>query len=129
MPLRNDTDEIYGVAGVSRDITERKQADALRDEQARILEMIAMSAPLKDVLERLVPLLPAGLCRQAASASACAWARHHAASRRRNTESRQRADVRVDVGFCSTRWAQSSSSRARARYVSAKRWFMTINPC
>ena len=56
-PLRNDRDEIYGVAGVSRDITERKLADALRDGQAQILEMIALSAPLKDVLEHLVLLI------------------------------------------------------------------------
>ena len=56
-PLRNDADEIYGVAGISHDITERKLADALRDGQAHILEMIAMSAPLRDVLERLVHLI------------------------------------------------------------------------
>ena len=56
VPLRNDSDEIFGVAGISRDITERKLADALRDGQAQILEMITMSAPLEDVLERLVRL-------------------------------------------------------------------------
>ena len=57
VPLRNERNEIFGVAGVSRDITERKLADALRDGQAQILEMIAMSAPLEDVLERLVLLV------------------------------------------------------------------------
>jgi diguanylate cyclase (GGDEF)-like protein/PAS domain S-box-containing protein len=57
VPLRNERNEIFGVAGVSRDITERKLADALRDGQAQILEMIAMSAPLGDVLERLVLLM------------------------------------------------------------------------
>ena len=55
-PLRNGSGEIFGVAGVSRDITERRLADALRDGQALILEMIAMSAPLVDVLDRLVLL-------------------------------------------------------------------------
>ena len=57
VPLRNDRNEIFGVAGISRDITERKLADALREGQAQILEMIAMSAPLGDVLERLVLLI------------------------------------------------------------------------
>jgi diguanylate cyclase (GGDEF)-like protein/PAS domain S-box-containing protein len=59
--LRNDSGEIYGVAGVSRDITERKLADALRDGQAKILEMVAMSAPLRDVLEHLALLVESQL--------------------------------------------------------------------
>ena len=45
------------MAGISRDITERKLADALRDGQAQILEMIAMSAPLGNVLAHLVLLV------------------------------------------------------------------------
>lgn len=57
VPLRNERNEIVGVAGVSRDITERKLADTLRDGQARILEMIATSASLGDVLEQLVHLI------------------------------------------------------------------------
>jgi diguanylate cyclase (GGDEF)-like protein/PAS domain S-box-containing protein len=61
VPLRNDHDEIFGVAGISRDITERKLADALRDGQAKILEMIAMSAPLADVLRHLVLLVESQL--------------------------------------------------------------------
>jgi diguanylate cyclase (GGDEF)-like protein/PAS domain S-box-containing protein len=61
VPLRNDRDEIFGVAGISRDITERKLADALRDGQAKILEMIAMSAPLADVLAHLVLLVESQL--------------------------------------------------------------------
>ncbi|MGD0761890.1 MAG: EAL domain-containing protein [Roseiarcus sp.] len=54
VPLRNDRGEIFGVAGVSRDITERRLADALRDGRTQILEMIATGAPLEDVLDRLV---------------------------------------------------------------------------
>jgi diguanylate cyclase (GGDEF)-like protein/PAS domain S-box-containing protein len=61
VPLRNDHNEIFGVAGISRDITERKLADALRDGQAQILQMIAMSAPLEDVLDRLVRLIESQL--------------------------------------------------------------------
>ena len=61
VPLRNERGEIFGVAGISRDITERKLADALRDGQAQILEMIATSAPLEDVLDRLVRLIESQL--------------------------------------------------------------------
>jgi diguanylate cyclase (GGDEF)-like protein/PAS domain S-box-containing protein len=57
VPLRNERNEIFGVAGISRDITERKLADVLRDGQAQILEMIATSAALSDVLEHLVHLM------------------------------------------------------------------------
>ena len=61
VPLRNERDEIFAVAGISRDITERKLAEALRDGQAQILEMIAMSAPLEDVLDRLIRLIESQL--------------------------------------------------------------------
>ncbi len=61
VPLRNERNEIFGVAGVSRDITERRLADALRDGQAQILEMIAVSAPLEAVLDRLARLVESQL--------------------------------------------------------------------
>ena len=61
VPLRNDRGEIFGLAGISRDITERKLADALRDGQAQILQMIAMNAPLEDVLDRLVRIVDSQL--------------------------------------------------------------------
>ncbi len=54
VPLRNDADEIFGIVGVSRDITDRVRADAVRDEHAAILEMIATGAPLDAVLDRVV---------------------------------------------------------------------------
>ena len=59
--LRNERNEIYGLVGVARDITARKLADALRDGQARILEMIATNAPLESVLEHLVYLIESQL--------------------------------------------------------------------
>jgi diguanylate cyclase (GGDEF)-like protein/PAS domain S-box-containing protein len=57
VPLRNDRNEIFGLAGISRDITERKLADEWRVGQHEILEMIAMSAPLEKVLEHLMRLV------------------------------------------------------------------------
>jgi diguanylate cyclase (GGDEF)-like protein len=57
VPLRDDRGEIFAVAGISRDITERKLADGLRDGQGRLLEMIAAGAPLEAVLDRLVRLI------------------------------------------------------------------------
>lgn len=57
VPLRNERDEIFGLVGIARDITERKKADHLRGGQALILEMIAMSARLEDVLEHLALLV------------------------------------------------------------------------
>ena len=65
VPWRNDQDEIIGVIGISRDISERRRADALREGQAKILEMIAVNAPLGDVLDHLVRLVEAqltGIC-------------------------------------------------------------------
>ena len=57
VPLRNDRNEIIGLVGISRDITARRRADALRDGQAQILEMIARQAPLNQVLDHLVRLV------------------------------------------------------------------------
>ncbi len=61
VPLRNDQNEIFGVAGISRDITRRKLADAMREGQGQILEMIATGAPLEHVLECLVDLVDSQL--------------------------------------------------------------------
>ncbi|TGT71824.1 MULTISPECIES: EAL domain-containing protein [unclassified Mesorhizobium] len=61
VPLKNAQGEVVGLAGVAHDITQRKLADDLRSGQAHLLEMIAMSAPLEDVLERLVRLIESQL--------------------------------------------------------------------
>jgi diguanylate cyclase (GGDEF)-like protein/PAS domain S-box-containing protein len=61
VPLRNAEGEVIGLAGIAHDITQRKLADDLRSGQAQLLEMIAMSSPLEDVLERLVRLIESQL--------------------------------------------------------------------
>jgi diguanylate cyclase (GGDEF)-like protein/PAS domain S-box-containing protein len=63
VPMRNARNEITGLIGVARSITERKQAEELRAGEAHLLEMIAMSAPLHDVLDRLVRLIEAQLSK------------------------------------------------------------------
>jgi PAS domain S-box-containing protein len=57
VPLRGEDDELVGLVGVSRDITERRQAEALLDGQAEILKMIASNESLEAVLENLVHLI------------------------------------------------------------------------
>ena len=61
VPLRDDSGHVIGIVGISRDITQRKLAETLRDGQAQILEMIARSAPLENVLDRLVRLIESQL--------------------------------------------------------------------
>jgi len=61
VPVRNARGDIFGVAGVSRDITDRRLSNLLRDGQAQILEMIAMSAPLSAILDALAQLVESQL--------------------------------------------------------------------
>jgi diguanylate cyclase (GGDEF)-like protein/PAS domain S-box-containing protein len=61
VPVRNARGDIFGVAGVSRDITDRRLSNLLRDGQAQILEMIAMSAPLASILDALARLVESQL--------------------------------------------------------------------
>ncbi len=56
-PLRSDDGEIFGVFGVARDVTDRKKASMLREGQTEVLEMIAVGAPLQEVLTKLVMLI------------------------------------------------------------------------
>ena len=49
------------MVGISHDITQRKLWETLRDGQAEILEMIATSAPLESVLDRLARLVESQL--------------------------------------------------------------------
>ncbi|WP_136417715.1 EAL domain-containing protein [Herbaspirillum sp. ST 5-3] len=53
-----DEDGVFkGYRGTGKEITERKQAEALHVGQARVLEMIATGAPLCDVLASLVLMI------------------------------------------------------------------------
>ncbi|MDP8997545.1 MAG: EAL domain-containing protein [Pseudomonadota bacterium] len=61
IPLRDTNDNIFALVGSARDITERKKAETLRNGQAQILEMIATSSPLEDVLEHLMLLVESQL--------------------------------------------------------------------
>ena len=53
-PVLNAFGDAVQFVGSSIDITERKRAEALRDGESRILEMIARDAPLDAILENLV---------------------------------------------------------------------------
>jgi diguanylate cyclase (GGDEF)-like protein/PAS domain S-box-containing protein len=57
MPLRNKRGEIVGLIGVSRDVTARRLANAVHDDEAQILETIARGAPVAKVFDRLVRLI------------------------------------------------------------------------
>ncbi|WP_181885596.1 bifunctional diguanylate cyclase/phosphodiesterase [Trinickia dinghuensis] len=46
-----------GVVAIVRDVTARKRSEVMRAEQNRVLEMIATSTPLEDVLSALMHLL------------------------------------------------------------------------
>jgi diguanylate cyclase (GGDEF)-like protein/PAS domain S-box-containing protein len=61
VPVRNARGDVFGVAGVSRDITDRRLANALRDGEAQILEMIAMGASLESILDALSRLVESQL--------------------------------------------------------------------
>jgi diguanylate cyclase (GGDEF)-like protein/PAS domain S-box-containing protein len=61
VPMRNEEGVVVGLVGISRDITARKKDDLLRDEQAAVLEMIALNLPLGEILDRLVLLMESQL--------------------------------------------------------------------
>ncbi|WP_299471078.1 EAL domain-containing protein [uncultured Roseibium sp.] len=53
-PVLNDREEVVGLVGISRDITERKKADLLQQGQNKVLQDIATAKSLHQVLETLV---------------------------------------------------------------------------
>jgi PAS domain S-box-containing protein len=53
-PVLSPSGDLVEYVGTVIDVTERKRAEALRDGESRILEMIARDAPLEEILENLV---------------------------------------------------------------------------
>ena len=58
-PVMDESGEINEIVGTLMDVTERKQAEALRDGESHILEMIARDGPLEEILENLVRVVEA----------------------------------------------------------------------
>ena len=58
-PVFNPSGTLAELVGILIDVTERRLAEALRDGESRILEMIARDAPLEQILENLVRVLEA----------------------------------------------------------------------
>ena len=56
-PLHDEQNKVMGLIGIGRDVTARKLADILREGVAKILEMVATSAPLDAVLDHLMRLI------------------------------------------------------------------------
>jgi PAS domain S-box-containing protein len=56
-PVLNASGEVEQFVCTMMDVTERTQAEALRDGESRILEMIARDAPLEEILDKLVRLV------------------------------------------------------------------------
>jgi PAS domain S-box-containing protein len=58
-PVLSPSGDLVEFLGTVMDVTERKRAEALRDGESRILEMIARDDPLKEILEQLVRVVEA----------------------------------------------------------------------
>jgi signal transduction histidine kinase len=58
-PVVKPSGDIGEFVGTVMDVTERNRAEALRDGERRILEMIARDAPLEEILETLVRVVEA----------------------------------------------------------------------
>jgi PAS domain S-box-containing protein len=58
-PVLNASGDLVEFVGSSIDVTERKRAEALRDGESHILEMIARDARLEEILDSLVRVVEA----------------------------------------------------------------------
>ena len=56
-PVLAESGEVTEIVGTLMDVTERKRAEALRDGESRILEMIARDARLEEILNQLVQVV------------------------------------------------------------------------
>ncbi len=76
-PVVDESGEITEIVGTLMDVTERKRAQALRDGENRILEMIARDAPLEEILEKLVRVMEAQFAGLLCSVLLLDEDRHH----------------------------------------------------
>lgn len=63
-PIADSAGQITGASKIARDISERRRIERLREQQTRLLELIASGAPLNECLNRLcqaVPQISAGM--------------------------------------------------------------------
>ena len=108
VPLLDDRNEPAGLLGISRDVSDRRQADVLRAGQAQILEMIAKGGPLNEVLDRLMELVESQVTGIFASVllldSESACLRHGAAPNLADAYRRAIDGIRMgpEVGSCGT---------------------------
>jgi diguanylate cyclase (GGDEF)-like protein/PAS domain S-box-containing protein len=108
LPLRDARGTIIGIAGVARDMTERKQAELLRNGQNRILEMVASNASLDDVLleiTRFAEAQLAGILVSVLLLDPKSQTLHHGAAPSLPINYRQGIEgIRIgpDVGSCGT---------------------------
>ena len=58
-PVFSPSGDLVEFVGTVMDVTERKRAEALRDGERRILEIIARDSPLEEILEKLVRVVEA----------------------------------------------------------------------
>jgi len=58
-PVLDESGEITEIVGTLMDVTERMRAEALRDGESHILEIIARDAPVEEILENLVRVVEA----------------------------------------------------------------------
>jgi PAS domain S-box-containing protein len=58
-PVFSPSGDLVEFVGTVIDVTERNRAEALRDGESRILEMIARDAPLEEILEKLLRVVEA----------------------------------------------------------------------
>src|SRR6202030_453092 len=58
-PVCSPSGDLVEFVGTVIDVTERKRAEALREGESRILEMIARDAPLEEILDKLVRVVEA----------------------------------------------------------------------
>lgn len=58
-PVRNDSGQVIDFVGTVMDVTERKRAEALREGESRILELIARDARQEEILDKLVRVVEA----------------------------------------------------------------------